>query len=600
MLTLAVPFFWRLEAEEFHGDESHWITSGQQAFHLFTSGQVAHPQWREEFYLYSQPQVGKLLIGAALAAGGYAGPVEIYDYDWQLRPAANRAVGRVPADGAVVAARVPGAVAGWLACLLLWSLAAALGWPAAGRLGAVLLASHPLWLANARRAGLDASALCLGLVAAWAAVRAVRALARSDGSGGTRSALLWALLAGTALGLAAGTKYVGPLAALPAAAAAPIWARRGGPNQAWRGPGGAALAAATTAAGAAAVVFVAANPTLYADPVEQLRVSAGFLARQAADMRHQHPVFAAPPLVAAEIFDRTIWPTGFPRVVDRTLPEPLVPGSYGTPVVALGAAAALATGLRWSGPARTVLGAALAWAAVVYAALILSLPIWWERWHLPLVPPLCLLAGAGLAALRESPEVRGLKPALERSKWSEVAAPPPPRIPTSRLRAWSFRLRTRGLVRNSHDPAREGPQEWSAQTGSQNPGLGGRQRRSPVSLWERVLVGAAARIAVGRSPHPAASLRRFPRAGPRGPRHQQGERGAAFVAIDLGFLLAAAQVVAALAMGPSYLGRGFAALLATPAGAAAHLVALGLTLAALVAGLAGRYPLLVDTRHPHH
>jgi len=39
------------------------------------------------------------------------------------------------------------------------------------------------------------------------------------------------------------------------------------------------------------------------------------------------------------------------------------------------------------------------WALVVYVALVLSLPTWWERWHLPLVLPLTLLAGAGLCAL---------------------------------------------------------------------------------------------------------------------------------------------------------------------------------------------------------
>ncbi|MGH2366835.1 MAG: hypothetical protein ACRDI2_01435, partial [Chloroflexota bacterium] len=47
-------------------------------------------------------------------------------------------------------------------------------------------------------------------------------------------------------------------------------------------------------------------------------------------------------------------------------------------------------------------------------------------------------------------------------------------------------------------------------------------------------------------------------------------------------LLAATQYVSALAMGPSYLGRGFGALIGTPIGAAAHLGALALALAILV------------------
>src|SRR5947209_7153262 len=59
-LVLSIPFFWRLGDEEFHGDESHWISSGQEALALVTSGRLDDPLWREQFYLYSQPQVGKL------------------------------------------------------------------------------------------------------------------------------------------------------------------------------------------------------------------------------------------------------------------------------------------------------------------------------------------------------------------------------------------------------------------------------------------------------------------------------------------------------------------------------------------------------------
>src|SRR5262249_59325394 len=74
----------------------------------------------------------------------------------------------------VLAGRTAGALAGWVACLALWALGAALGAPLAGAAGALLLASQPLWLANARRAGLDAPALALGLLAALAVVLALR------------------------------------------------------------------------------------------------------------------------------------------------------------------------------------------------------------------------------------------------------------------------------------------------------------------------------------------------------------------------------------------------------------------------------------------
>ena len=60
--------------------------------------------------------------------------------------------------------------------------------------------------------------------------------------------------------------------------------------------------------------------------------------------------------------------------------------------------------------------------------------------------------------------------------------------------------------------------------------------------------------------------------------------------------LAGAQYVAALAMGPSYLGKGFDALLAAPWGAPLHLAALALTLAALVSHAPGSSPIRTPWR----
>ncbi len=468
-LALAIPCFWRLGDEEFHGDESHWTSSGQEAFYLVTTGRLNDPLWREQFYLYSQPQLGKLLIGAALAAAGRYGPTPIYDYDWQLRPEVNRAAGRVPPEAAVRAARVPGALAGWLSCLLLWALGAQAGQPRAGVLAALLLASHPLWLANARRAGLDATALCLGLASAWAALQALRPAPAAG------AAWPWWLLAGLCFGLGMAGKYVALLMLPPAALA--TFTQLVQPAARLRVLAGALLALATGAA-----VFYFSNPSLYPAPLEGMRASIDFLATQAHDMRRASPVFRSLPLVAAEIFDRTIWPTGFPAIVDRTLPEPLRPGSYGTPIVALGAAIALVVLLARGRHAPRLITTGAFWVAAVYLALTLSIPIWWERWHLPLVPTLCLMGGCGLAELD--------------------------------------RLLQQG---------------------------GTSCRAAPSAGWVKDL------------------------------RHRVLTAG-----LPAGSLLALAQYAAALALEPSFLGKGFGALLSTPAGVLTHLGTLALALAALV------------------
>jgi hypothetical protein len=255
-----------------------------------------------------------------------------------------------------------------------------------GPLAAVLLASQPLWLANARRAGLDVPALTLGLASVVGMGMAVR-----------RGQIAWWAVAGALIGLAVGVKYVGLLAVVGAVG---FWSWR------WRTVVGALVAGVV-----AVVTFVGTNPALYGDPWGQLNVSLGFLAYQAEGMRHTIPEFGSALWVAWEMLDRMVWPIGGPRVVERSMLEPLIPGTYGTPVVTLGAAIAmvslpwasrgrneqLAAGVRvegWRGIAAVVL-----WTVAVYAALAVSLPTWWERWHLPLVVPLALLGACGLAAL---------------------------------------------------------------------------------------------------------------------------------------------------------------------------------------------------------
>jgi hypothetical protein len=283
----------------------------------------------------------------------------------------------------------------------------------------------------------------------------------------TRGQLRWWPLAGVLAGLALGTKYVALLSLLAGAGVVGVRLRSAG-------EGVRAAAGTATAVLAAGLVFVATNPALYEHPVEGVRVSVDFLVRQAQDMRRESAGFQAPGNVALEIVDRAIWPIGYPEVVDRTLPDPLKPGSYGTPAVALGVAVAIVIRLGefrfgpWA--LRALWSVATLWVGFVFLLLALSIPTWWERWHLPLIPPLCLLAGAGLACLND-------------------------------------------LTR---------------------PGAGPRTARR----WPALAGG--------------------------------------------GTLLAGAQAIGAVAMLPTYLGRGFGAIVAPPWGAAAHLAALALALIALV------------------
>jgi hypothetical protein len=396
VLTLLTPFVFGLEREAFHGDESHWLTSSQLAYALIASGDVSSDTWRNQFYLYTQPQIGKFAIGAALSAGGVSGLTEVIEYDWLLDPESNRLRGAIPSDDALWLGRLPGAIAGWLAVIAIFAIGSAMGRSDVGLTSAVLLASHPLWLANARRTGMDSMAFLFGIATVYAAIR----LAQS------RRAYWWGVI-GATVGLAAATKYTGLLGAT--GAALPLCVHMYGERS--RGRLSECVLGAIGASVVGATVVFGTNPALFRDPIGGIGRSIDFFRDQAAAMRASFPTFASPTLVSLEIIDRAIWPIGVPRIVDTTLersPDDLErrlnPGQYGTPIVGTGLALAVIAGLASrsrtpQSPLGSVGLASFTWFGITFVALADSLPIWWERWHLGIVPAACLLAAFGLGAI---------------------------------------------------------------------------------------------------------------------------------------------------------------------------------------------------------
>ena len=400
-IILAFPYFSALGAEEFHGDETHWTTSSQEAFRLVRSGELFDAEWTDEFYFRTQPQVGKWLIGATLAVFGLTSHRsfdddglavrQVREYDWQSSPEVNADAGNVPDSRTIAVGRIPGALAGWLTSLMIWWAARRAGLGTAGLIAALLLSSHALWLAHSRRVGMDSMSLLFGLASGFLVIS------------GTRTRRTWWMAwggAGLIGAFAIGTKYTGAYEMLVGVIPVAHALRRSVSGIRKRVFGGLALAGSVGAA-----VFVALNPSLYPNPVQGIHESIGFFETQSANMRATYPVFSSPFLVALEIVDRAIWWTGYPVVTDTTMPDTLRPGSYGTPIVAIAAAVAVLglvardgwrpqyASTRW----RVLVSVSLGWFVVTFILLSASLPIWWERWHLPIIPPLCVLAGGGLA-----------------------------------------------------------------------------------------------------------------------------------------------------------------------------------------------------------
>ena len=282
------------------------------------------------------------------------------------------------------------------------------GAPRAGAAGALLLASHPLWLANSRRAGLDAPALALGLLAALLAVWALRPraphVAQAPGAPGAARRrgrrccpCSWrGPRPGSPLGRSTWPSWPSPRPSSPSPAA--VRARlRPGPH---RAPG---RRPALPAGGGNRLLGHQPGPLPRSHRAGSASAWTSSPPRR-RDMRWRLPRLPVPgPGGGGGDRPRGVAP-GLPG---RRGPDPprapqpgLVRDAGGGPGRPGRPAGPGPPGPRSPGPgSRLPHLAAAVWTGVVYLALVWSVPIWWERWHLPLVLPLCLLAGLGLAWL---------------------------------------------------------------------------------------------------------------------------------------------------------------------------------------------------------
>ena len=264
---IAAAFYPGLSTLTFHVDESHWI--GLSApFEAFAGGRFTDPIWQERQDKAINGTVTYYVIGAARRIGGYPPDRLNRPWRWFVPLEVNAAEGRVPEPGLLWWSRAgvtTTAVIGlWVFFILLRHAA---GRPTAWAWLALALVS-PYLRDTLRHAMNEGVLLCWIALAAYATFRALSHAERPAGAPGAGlRAAAWLAAGSVAAGLAAQTKLNGGLAAAGMIAVVALATLR--VPERWTARARRAGIAALCIGGLSFTTFVAANPSMWPDPVRE-------------------------------------------------------------------------------------------------------------------------------------------------------------------------------------------------------------------------------------------------------------------------------------------------------------------------------------------
>ncbi len=426
-LAAAAWFAAGLAAEPAFVDEWAYISQSYY-YDLIARGDLDDPTWLD-YPAYDLPPLPKYAIGAALATAGYRRP----------GPSAARAWYRDTSStfgppAMLGAARWPSVALGALGCAAIFAIGRLVGGPREGLLAAFLLAINPLYRMHARRAMSDVPAEAFLL--ASLAISLVGMRAAIAGRRPWIGAILVAIGAGAAAGLAVLSKLNGGLALMVLSAWGVLFAIAPGPASRRK----AAVLVATLAAWPVAfLVFLAGNPFLTAQPPLAANSPASLHAgRSIADRtkvvldhrfsvsRSAQDLFPADATATLPTKAAAIAVQGFgrfgplgPSRTDSTRrydPGQDLGAIAWWPVVITGAwVLARRARAAWVDAEPPMAASLLVYAIVAIVTVGAFLPMAWDRYFLSIQPPIALLGasaiGAGIerltSAIRGRPAIGG-------------------------------------------------------------------------------------------------------------------------------------------------------------------------------------------------
>lgn len=414
LAVLAVYVLAGVDDVPFHGDESSLIAMSRDYYHLVQKRDLGPVLYEsspadpmdQELRLINGT-VGKMAMGFAWDMAGLTeadlNRPWLWGADWEY----NVSTGHVPGERLLHAARLSSAVLTAISVAAVFAIAWIAGGRPAAWAAALIYASDPAVLLNGRRAMMEGAHLAFATLTVLAALLVVREQGRRPAPRRRRLVGLTALF-GIMGGAAVASKHPALIVVgvgFAAIASEPFIRRTPSPLNRrrilrWIGAGVLVL-----------LTFLVLNPAWWSDPLHMpgrvLELRGHLLDQQVAGYGGYdglgerleglvRQAFGLEP----QYYEAPGWKDWIAGEIAHYEDSWLAGRSAGL-AWALALGAVWVTGMwqlgrRWrEGTAWTI----LLWTGITAVALFIATPLEWQRYYLPLRPPLAVVAGCGVAAL---------------------------------------------------------------------------------------------------------------------------------------------------------------------------------------------------------